>query len=600
MSLRKPGRLVVRTCQHGGSDETAQDLVDRGRSGGGCRGWFQRRGIQPGSQAPERADGDGRSRGPAGQGHRQRQGPGAEEGRDLGHHLRPGHPARGATRATWSRRASSCSRSTPSTRGRRPAVSEFSMQALLRDLDSARATPRPGAGRLDARRGRTTRPGSSRTPTCSGRRTAVATAEAALLAAERRVEQAGATLEGARDTLAKTTVRSPIDGIVTARRVEEGEVAVIGIQNQPGHRAPDHLRHVGGRGRDGGRRDLDPRRWPSARRRACASTPTRTRPSTASVTEVGSLADPADHQPDRGDQVQGQGPASRTRRRASSPGLSVQADILTGFRRPGADRADPGAGAARDRAQARRAAARTGAPRDEEGVYVVEKRQGRASSRSRPACSASCRSRCMDGLKGGETIITGPFRALRSLKAGDAVREEKAKPRARATPPARADDEPRASCRARRSASLRTHKLRSFLTLLGIIIGVTTLVGRRLGDLRAQRLRPGAGHPALARRLRRHRSSASSAAARSSSTRSSGPTSTFATTSCSPTALTKAEAVAADAGTQAAVKRRGRHLADMQVHGTTAELRRRCSTSTSRPAATSPRPRTQSGAARWR
>ena len=31
----------------------------------------------------------------------------------------------------------------------------------------------------------------------------------------------------------------------------------------------------------------------------------------------------------------------------------------------------------------------------------------------------------LDGLEGGETLITGPFRALRSLKAGDAVAEEK-------------------------------------------------------------------------------------------------------------------------------------------------------------------------------
>ena len=41
-------------------------------------------------------------------------------------------------------------------------------------------------------------------------------------------------LEGARDTLSKTVVRSPIDGIVTATRVEEGEVAVVGVLNQPG------------------------------------------------------------------------------------------------------------------------------------------------------------------------------------------------------------------------------------------------------------------------------------------------------------------------------------------------------------------------------
>jgi len=48
------------------------------------------------------------------------------------------------------------------------------------------------------------------------------------------VEQAQATLEGARDTLAKTTVLAPIDGLVTAKRVEEGEVAVVGVLNQPG------------------------------------------------------------------------------------------------------------------------------------------------------------------------------------------------------------------------------------------------------------------------------------------------------------------------------------------------------------------------------
>ncbi len=53
-------------------------------------------------------------------------------------------------------------------------------------------------------------------------------------ASERRVEQARATLEGVQDTLSKTTVRAPMDGIVTAKRVEEGEVAVVGVLNQPG------------------------------------------------------------------------------------------------------------------------------------------------------------------------------------------------------------------------------------------------------------------------------------------------------------------------------------------------------------------------------
>ena len=29
----------------------------------------------------------------------------------------------------------------------------------------------------------------------------------------------------------------------------------------------------------------------------------------------------------------------------------------------------------------------------------------------------------LEGLEGGETLVTGPFRALRSLKPGDAVTE---------------------------------------------------------------------------------------------------------------------------------------------------------------------------------
>src|SRR5262249_32632148 len=110
---------------------------------------------------------------------------------------------------------------------------EFSMQALLRELDSAtfnRDQARDDAARAEAN----FNAGILATSDLQGARTAAGAAEAALHAAERRVEQARASLEGAQDTLAKTTVRSPIDGVVTARRVEEGEVAVIGVQNSPG------------------------------------------------------------------------------------------------------------------------------------------------------------------------------------------------------------------------------------------------------------------------------------------------------------------------------------------------------------------------------
>jgi multidrug efflux pump subunit AcrA (membrane-fusion protein) len=110
---------------------------------------------------------------------------------------------------------------------------EFSMQALLQEQESARATLDQAAPTCGGRR-RTTPPTSSRSRISSGPAPQWPPRTPPGRPADRRVLQAQATLEGARDTLSKTTVRSPIDGIVTAKRVEEGEVAVIGIQNSPG------------------------------------------------------------------------------------------------------------------------------------------------------------------------------------------------------------------------------------------------------------------------------------------------------------------------------------------------------------------------------
>ncbi len=53
-------------------------------------------------------------------------------------------------------------------------------------------------------------------------------------AAERRVSQGRAEQTRARDLLDKTEITAPIDGVVTRLDVEEGEMVVIGVQNQPG------------------------------------------------------------------------------------------------------------------------------------------------------------------------------------------------------------------------------------------------------------------------------------------------------------------------------------------------------------------------------
>lgn len=59
-------------------------------------------------------------------------------------------------------------------------------------------------------------------------------AEAAFEAATRRIAQAKAQERRAQDMLAKTAILSPIDGVVSRLQVREGEMVVIGIQNQPG------------------------------------------------------------------------------------------------------------------------------------------------------------------------------------------------------------------------------------------------------------------------------------------------------------------------------------------------------------------------------
>jgi HlyD family secretion protein len=65
-------------------------------------------------------------------------------------------------------------------------------------------------------------------------RSAIDRARQAAESASRRVAQARAQRLRADDMLSKTSILSPIDGIVSRLRVREGEMVVVGIQNQPG------------------------------------------------------------------------------------------------------------------------------------------------------------------------------------------------------------------------------------------------------------------------------------------------------------------------------------------------------------------------------
>jgi HlyD family secretion protein len=298
--------------------------------------------------------------------------------------------------------------------------SEFSMQALLKDLESARST-RDQAKLDEDRANENFAAGILPAADRDRARTALATAESALHAAERRVDQALAVLEGARDTLAKTTVRSPIDGIVTAKRVEEGEVAVIGIQNSPG----TVLLTISDMSVVEAEMEVDETSVPSVSVGQEAVVRIDAYPNRSFkgiVTEVGSS-------PILESTAGTEAIKFKTKVRivdppeGIKPGLSVQADILTGFRAKAV--AIPlQALVLREAERKPGEAPPPGAARDQEGAYVVDGGKVRFQP-LKTGLTGELSIEVVDGLKGGETIVTGPFRALRTLKPGDAVRAEK-------------------------------------------------------------------------------------------------------------------------------------------------------------------------------
>jgi HlyD family secretion protein len=239
---------------------------------------------------------------------------------------------------------------------------------------------------------------------------------------EQRVAQAHASVDSAQDLLAKTTIRAPIDGIVTAKRIEEGEVAVIGVQNQPG----TVLLTISDMSVVEAEMEVDEASIPSVTEGLEARVRVDAYPNqtfTGVVTEVGHSpivkTGAANEAIKFKVKVQIKDPPTSIK-----PGLSVQADILTGFRsqalvvpiqalivrdverKPGEKPPLPGT------------------PREEEGVYLMDAGKVRFQ-KVKTGLLGEISLELLEGLQGGETIITGPFRALRDLKPGDAVREEK-------------------------------------------------------------------------------------------------------------------------------------------------------------------------------
>ncbi len=298
--------------------------------------------------------------------------------------------------------------------------SESSMQALQRELESSRATR--DQARADFERAqRNHQGGIIPDADLEKARTALATAEAGVQATERRVAQARAGLDSAQDMLSKTTIRAPMDGTVTAKRIEEGEVAVIGVQNQPG----TVLLTISDMSVVEAEMEVDEASIPSVKEGLEARVRVDAYPNQTFdgvVTEVG-------HSPIV--KTTGANEAIKFKVKVQirnppegiKPGLSVQADILTGFRAQ-ALVIPIQALVVRDVEKKPGEKPAPGAPREEEGVYLFD--SGKVGfQKLKTGLLGETNLEVVEGLKGGETIITGPFKALRNLKPGDPVREEK-------------------------------------------------------------------------------------------------------------------------------------------------------------------------------
>lgn len=250
-------------------------------------------------------------------------------------------------------------------------------------------------------------------------RTALDAARANVSAIERRIDQARANVTAARDTLSKTTMRAPMSGIVTALPVHEGEVAVIGTMNNPGTK----LLTIADMSVVEAVMEVDETDVPSVKPGQRASVTIDAYPNktfSGLVTEVGSSPIPrvgggggTTEAVNFEVKIQIANPPPGVR-----PGFSASADIITGTRSKALAvpiqslvvREKPQKGA--------------GKPQDEEGIFLVD--GGKAKFVPvKTGLSGDSSIEIVAGLKPGQQIITGPFRALREIKDGTKVKEQK-------------------------------------------------------------------------------------------------------------------------------------------------------------------------------
>jgi HlyD family secretion protein len=226
------------------------------------------------------------------------------------------------------------------------------------------------------------------------------------------VLQARANLEKVRDELAKTTIFSPLTGRVIKLNAEEGEVVVSGTMNNAG----SVIGEIADLSEILAKVDVDETEVVLVKPGQSAVIKVDALPNKqyhGHVSEVGSKGFSRPAQPDVtffDVEVLLDDPDEDLR-----PGMSVRAEINTAIH-PKALVVPIQAVVERDLKSAK-----TGATEEADVVYVVEK--GKAVQRKvKTGISDETRVEILSGVKDGDQVVTGPYRSLRDLEPGEAVK----------------------------------------------------------------------------------------------------------------------------------------------------------------------------------
>lgn len=273
-------------------------------------------------------------------------------------------------------------------------------------------------------------------------RTTLQVSEAQLTAARHGVDQARAALAEAEDQLSKTVIRAPIAGRVTRLNIEEGETAVVGTMNNPG----SLLLTISDLSVVEAVLEVDETDVPEVALGDSAVVEIDAFPARVfrgTVTKIGQSAiRPPESQPAGGQTTAIDFEVVVTLNEPPEvlrPDLSATADIITAVREdvltipiialtvregerepdePEEEEEDPGAPA---RATEEGPLRRVLAEREVEGVYRVRDRTARFTP-VEVGIAGQEYFEVTSGLEEGDTVVAGPYQAIRRLADGDRVR----------------------------------------------------------------------------------------------------------------------------------------------------------------------------------